>query len=264
MAFKVSIDSFEGPFDLLLRLVSRQKVAIGSVSISQIADQFLEELGRMERLDLDVASDFLLVASTLLQIKAESLLPKPVSADMRELEELTDEQAREVLAERLVRYKQFKNAAAAMDGMLDEALKLHPRPFGPDPQFLAVLPDFLRQTTLDDLGMRAAACLARREVFLLESEHIAAKPIPLEKYVRSLYGRIAQEKHASFSQLVGPDAPTAIVVVSFLAVLELFKRDLVNVAQRHPFGDITVTYVEHDGPVDLAFEGGFTSAGEES
>ena len=74
MAFKVSIDSFEGPFDLLLRLVSRQKVAIGSVSISQIADQFLEELGRMERLDLDVASDGLLVASSRLLITADSLL----------------------------------------------------------------------------------------------------------------------------------------------------------------------------------------------
>ena len=263
MAFRVSIDSFEGPFDLLLRLVSRQKVAIGSVSISQIADQFLDELSRMEHLDLDVASDFLLVASTLLQIKAESLLPKPLPADFRELEELTDEQAREVLVERLVRYKQFKSAAGAMEGMLDEALKLHGRPFGPDAQFLSVMPDFLRQTTLDDLGMRAAACLARREVFLLESEHIAAKPIPLEKYVRSLYSRIAEEGTVSFGRLVGPQAPTAIVVVSFLAVLELFKRDLVNVSQRRPFGDIEIVFSGTGKPEEAAFEDGFTSAGEE-
>ena len=263
MAFRVSTDSFEGPFDLLLRLVSRQKVAIGSVSISQIADQFLDELSRMEHLDLDVASDFLLVASTLLQIKAESLLPKPLPADFHELEELTDEQAREVLVERLVRYKQFRNAACAMEGMLDEALKLHGRPFGPDAQFLAVMPDFLRQVTLDDLGMRAAACLARREVFLLESEHIAAKPIPLERYVRSLYSRIAQEGTVSFSGLVGPQAPTAIVVVSFLAVLELFKRNLVNVSQRRPFGDIEIVFSGAGKPEDVVFEGGFTSAGEE-
>lgn len=263
MAFRVSTDSFEGPFDLLLRLVSRQKVAIGSVSISQIADQFLDELSRMEHLDLDVASDFLLVASTLLQIKAESLLPKPLPADFHELEELTDEQAREVLVERLVRYKQFRNAAGAMEGMLDEALKLHGRPFGPDAQFLAVMPDFLRQVTLDDLGMRAAACLARREVFLLESEHIAAKSIPLERYVRSLYSRIAQEGTVSFSGLVGPQAPTAIVVVSFLAVLELFKRDLVNVSQRRPFGDIEIVFSGAGKPEDVVFEGGFTSAGEE-
>lgn len=263
MAFRVSIDSFEGPFDLLLRLVSRQKVAIGSVSISQIADQFLDELSRMERLDLDVASDFLLVASTLLQIKAESLLPKPLPADLSELEDLTDEQAREVLVERLVRYKQFRNAADAMGVMLEDALKLHGRPFGPDAQSLAVMPDFLRQTTLDDLGMRAAACLARREVFLLESEHIAAKPIPLERYVRSLYSRIAEEGRATFSQLVGPQAPPAIVVVSFLAILELFKRDLVDVAQRRPFGDIEVVFSGNGKSEEQIFEGGFTSAGEE-
>ena len=76
MSYKVRIDSFEGPFDLLLYLVSRQKVDIGAISITQIADQYLAEVSRMDNLDLDVASDFLLVASTLLEIKAESLLPR--------------------------------------------------------------------------------------------------------------------------------------------------------------------------------------------
>ena len=114
MSYRVRTESFEGPFDLLLYLVSRQRVAIGAISIAAIADQYLAEVARMEALDLDVASDFLLVASTLLDIKAASLLPRPVDEAVEELEELTPSEARDVLVERLLVYKQYKNASAAL------------------------------------------------------------------------------------------------------------------------------------------------------
>ena len=98
MSYKVRIESFEGPFDLLLYLVSRQKVDIGAISITQIADQYLEEVSHMDNLDLDVASDFLLVASTLLEIKAQSLIPRP--------RDEVDEELIEVLASehKILRY----------------------------------------------------------------------------------------------------------------------------------------------------------------
>ena len=107
MSYKVRIDSFEGPFDLLLYLVSRQKVDIGAISITEIADQYLAEVSRMETLDLDVASDFLLVASTLLEIKAQSLIPRERDELDDDLAELAPSEARDMLVERLMEYKKF-------------------------------------------------------------------------------------------------------------------------------------------------------------
>ena len=112
MSYKVRTESFEGPFDLLLYLVSRQRVDIGAISIAQIADQYLQEVARMGALDLDVASDFLLVASTLLEIKAASLVPSAQADADEELGEMDPVQARDALIARLIAYKQFKNAAA--------------------------------------------------------------------------------------------------------------------------------------------------------
>ena len=114
MSYRVRTDSFEGPFDLLLYLVSRQKVDIGAINITQIADQYLAEVGRMQNLDLDVASDFLLVASTLLEIKAQSLLPREHIEVEDDIAELAPSEARDMLVERLLEYKQYKNAAAAL------------------------------------------------------------------------------------------------------------------------------------------------------
>ena len=105
MSYRVRIENFEGPFDLLLYLVSRQKVDIGSISISEIADQYLAEIERMRRLDLDVASDFLLVAATLLEIKAQSLIPHDRDETDDDIAELAPSEARELLVARLVTYK---------------------------------------------------------------------------------------------------------------------------------------------------------------
>lgn len=261
MSYRVRIESFEGPFDLLLYLVSRQKVDIGAISITQIADQYLDEITRMGALDLDVASDFLLVAATLLKIKADSLVPSERDEIEDEFDEIEPSEARDILVGRLVTYKQFKNAAVALGARFEAEARMHPRPFGPDPEFLGLMPDYLRGVELVDLAEIAAHALARREVFLLESEHIAAKPIPVEDYVRSIHGRIAREKRVRFSQLVTKSDPAAIVVVTFLAVLELYKRNMVTVEQLEQFGDIDIRYIEGSG--ELALENDpLTSVGE--
>ncbi len=130
MSYRVSTQAYSGPFDLLLQLVSRQKVDIGSISISEVAEQYLAEVERMQALDLDVASDFLLVAATLLDIKAASLVPdEPIKASLdededEELADLDGDALREVLIARLIAYKQFKGAAAALGARM-EAGKPH-------------------------------------------------------------------------------------------------------------------------------------------
>ena len=262
MSYKVRIDSFEGPFDLLLYLVSRQKVDIGAISITEIADQYLEEVSRMDSLDLDVASDFLLVASTLLEIKAQSLIPRERTELDEEFAELAPSEARDILVERLMEYKKYKNAAAVLHNRFIAEGRMHTRPFGPDACFLGLMPDFLAGVTVDALAYQAATALARREVFLLESEHIAAKPIPVEVHVRAIHQRIRNRKKMRFSELVGPETPKEVLVVTFLAILELYKRVMVNLVQDEAFGDIAIDYIEGSGELHLEGDDALTSVGE--
>lgn len=254
MSYRVRTDNFEGPFDILLYLVSRQKVDIGSVNVAEIADQYLAEIARMRMVDLDVASDFLLVASTLLEIKAASLIPRDRDETDEEIAELAPSEARDILVGRLLEYKKFKNAAAMLEAREQAQARLHPRPFGAPPEFTAVMPDFLRDVSLDVLAVLAAEAYARRETALLESEHIAAKPIPVEVHVRALHARIMNRKRLRFSELVEADTPTPVVVVTFLAVLELYKRSMVRVVQDEQFGDIDISYIEGSGELVLGGE----------
>ena len=267
MSYRVRTDNFEGPFDILLYLVSRQRVDIGSISIAEIADQYLDEIARMQFVDLDVASDFLLVASTLLEIKAASLVPRDKDDMPEDLVDLGPSEARELLVARLLEYKKYKNAAAMLESRAVLQSRLHPRVYGPDPEFTCAMPDFLQDVPLESIAYVAASAFARRDTALLDSEHIAAKPIPVETHVRALHARIANRKHLRFSELVGPETPTPIVVVTFLAVLELYKRSMVNIRQDEAFGDIDIAYIEgsgelvfDDGADELAENGGVSNA----
>lgn len=252
MAYNVKIDAFEGPFELLLHLVSRKRVDIGAISINEIADQYIEEVSRMSALDLDIASDFLLVASTLLEIKAQALIPRERDEMAEELAELAPSDAHRMLVERLVEYKKFKSAADELYARFCDEGRLHVRPFGPDACFLGLMPDFLDGVTMDSLGSLAAAALARREAFLLESEHIAAKPIPVEVHVKAIYERMRTRKRMRFSDLVSSTAKPELVVVTFLAILELYKRSMVRLSQPCAFGDIEIDYIE--GACELTFD----------
>lgn len=252
MSYKVKTDIYQGPFDLLLYLVSQKKVDIGAISINEIADQYMAEISHMESLDLEVASDFLLVASTLLEIKAMSLIPREREELEEEIAELDPDTARNMLIGKLIVYKQYKNAADGLYRRYLDECRLHSRPFGPDAQFLGLMPDFLEGITMDALGLLAAKAFARREVFLLESEHIAAKPIPVEMHVEAIYKRIQTKKKLKFRELLPKDAKPELIVVTFLAILELYKRSVVRLAQESQFGTIDISYIE--GSHELNFD----------
>ena len=252
MSFKVRTQSYSGPFDLLLQLVTRQKVTIGSISISEVANQYLAEVERMEDLDLDVASDFVLVASTLLDIKAASLVPaEPVTrkTDVEDeedvdLEGLSPDEAREVLIARLIAYKQFRSAGAALGARLEAESRMLPRTVGPDPEFLNLMPDYLEGISLRSLAVICADIDSRHETFLLEAEHIAPKRLPVALTVASVDRLVRSMGHLSFSQLLDGDTTPEVVVVNFLAILDLFKRGMVSVHQDELFGDIEITHIE--------------------
>ena len=252
MSYKVNIATYSGPFDLLLQLVSRQKVAIGSISISEVADQYLAEVDAMEELDLDVASDFVLVASTLLDMKAHALVPQDVSLKSSydedeyddELDGLSPDEAREVLIARLIAYKQFRNAGAALGSRMEAESYMFPRSVGPDPDFLNLMPDYLEGITLRSLAVICADIDSKRETFLLEAEHVAPKRLPVALTVASVDRLTRSKGKVTFSELLdGQDTPE-IVVANFLAVLELFKRGLVRVQQDVIFGEIEIEHIE--------------------
>ena len=252
MSYKVNTATYSGPFDLLLQLVSRQKVAIGSISISEVADQYLAEVDAMEELDLDVASDFVLVASTLLDMKAHALAPQDISLKSSydedeyddELDGLSPDEAREVLIARLIAYKQFRNAGAALGSRMEAESYMFPRSVGPDPDFLNLMPDYLEGITLRSLAVICADIDSKRETFLLEAEHVAPKRLPVALTVASVDRLTRSKGKVTFSELLdGQDTPE-IVVANFLAVLELFKRGLVRVQQDAIFGEIEIEHIE--------------------
>ena len=252
MSYKVNTATYSGPFDLLLQLVSRQKVAIGSISISEVADQYLAEVDAMEELDLDVASDFVLVASTLLDMKAHALVPQDVSLKSSydedeyddELDGLSPDEAREVLIARLIAYKQFRNAGAALGSRMEAESYMFSRSVGPDPDFLNLMPDYLEGITLRSLAVICADIDSKRETFLLEAEHVAPKRLPVALTVASVDRLTRSKGKVTFSELLdGQDTPE-IVVANFLAVLELFKRGLVRVQQDVIFGEIEIEHIE--------------------
>lgn len=250
MSYRVRIDAYQGPFDLLLTLVSRQKIDIGAISIADITDQYLAEVERMKDLDLDIASDFLVVAATLLQIKASSLLPKDGIEQIElddEFADLTPEQTRDILVERLVVYKQFKNAAAALGMRMENEAKMHPRQASLEERFLGLMPDYLKGTTLHGLAVICADIAARRDTFLLEAEHIAAVPISMEKHVEGIYRSMRCRESCTFSQLVGDTPTPELVVVTFLAILELYKRGVIRICQDAAFAEIQLD-IDADAP----------------
>lgn len=253
MSYKVRTQAFSGPFDLLLQLVTRQKVTIGSISIAEVANQYLEEVERMRDLDLDVASDFVLVASTLLDIKAASLVPaepaRRAAADDADdedddLADMDPDEAREVLIARLISYKQFRGAAAALAARGEAEARMHPRMVGADPEFLGLMPDYLEGISLRSLAVICADIDSKRETFLLESEHIAPKRLPVALTIASVDRLVRSRRHVTFTELVGEDSTPEVVVANFLAILELFKRGLVRVSQSEIFGEIDVDHIE--------------------
>ena len=251
MAYKVKIENFEGPFDLLLQLVSDKKLDIGSISITSIIDQYLEQVAHMQQVDLDVASDFMLVAATLLKIKTDMLLKLEPDELDEEFQEMSPSEARDTLVTRLLAYKQFKDASSMLNQLEEEQCKHFPRLAGWDPQYLNLMPNYLENVEMVQLTQIAASLFSRRDEFLLDAAHIAAKPIPVVTYVKTIYTRIFNKKKMKFSDLIDASTTPQIIVVNFLAMLELYKHNYIDIKQVDQKQDIEINYIEGSGALNL-------------
>ncbi|MCL2403152.1 MAG: segregation/condensation protein A [Coriobacteriia bacterium] len=236
----IQTDYFQGPFDLLLHLVSRQKLDVGAISVSEIADQYIAHIEQMQELDLEVASEFLLLAATLLDIKAMALLPKEDRYVGDDLDDLSPGEMRDVLVARLIAYKQYKNIAAVLEMRAETEGNMHARQAGLEPEFLKPLPDYLEDVTLHSLALICAELEFRKEAFLLEAEHIASVPISLTEYADGIRTMLRKNKKLKFNELIPEDANPEVIVVTFLAVLELYKHGALDLKQDDPSDDLSI------------------------
>ena len=250
MSVNVKTANFEGPFDLLLHLVQSKRVDIGSISIADVTDQYSAIVSKMVILDTETASDFMLVAATLLEIKAKALIPKETYA-IEEVEELSPIEARELLIKKLIVYKQYKNVAEHLRENFDEESRHLTRTCGPLQDLKKITPELLKDVDPKTMAEKAATLLGRRDQFLLASSHIAAKPLNVEVFAQTILSRCKIEGKMRFSELVKDSPKREIIVVTFLAILELYKRNKVEVCQVSEFGDIEVDVKESRSEEDV-------------
>jgi segregation and condensation protein A len=240
MAYEVQTEVFEGPFDLLLHLILHQQVELYEISLSAIIDAYLAELERMESLDLDVATEFLLIAATLVELNTRRLLPGDADVDLDD--ELALWEERDLLLARLVECKTFKDAAKLLSALADRAARSFPRTVGLDERFSDLAPDLL--AGIGPLDLRAAflRAIEPKPVPTVELGHVAVAKLSVTEAVQELAEELPHLGAVTFRELTDAFVERLDVVVRFLAVLELFKQGWIDLDQPTTFGDLTITW----------------------
>ena len=244
MTIDVATPVYEGPFDLLLHLILKEQVDIYEVNLCTIVDAYLVELERLQDLDLDVATSFLLIAATLVELKARRLLPDADDIDLDD--ELALWEERDLLLARLLEAKTFKDVSTVFARLAEEADRSFPRIVGPDERFAEVIPDLLEGTTVERLRNAAIRALTPRPVPRVDLFHVAPITITVGDAVAELIDELPRVGRISFRRLTADLAERIEVIVRFLAVLELFKQGAVELEQTERFGEIEVSWTAGD------------------
>lgn len=244
MAYAVQTPVYEGPFDLLLHLILREQVELYDISLSTIVDAYLRELERMEQLDLEIATEFLLIAATLVELKARRLLPGDEDPDLDD--ELALWEERDLLLARLLECKTFKDAARVLEVLHDSAARVVGRTVGPDDRFAELAPDLLDGVVAQDLRDAFIRAVTPRPQPTIDLFHVAPIRISVVDAVADLCDELPRRGRTTFRSLTSSLVERLDVVVHFLAVLELFKQGLVDLRQPHTFGDIEVIWTGAD------------------
>ena len=246
-AFEVHLDVFEGPFDLLLALISKHKLDITEVALSQVTDEFIAYIRqRSGGWDLDQVSYFLVVAATLLDLKAARLLP---SGEVEDEEDLALLEARDLLFARLLQYRAYKEAAAVFAGRMAAAAKRFPRRVPLEPRFAELLPEVLFTIGPQEFAMLAARALAPTAVPVVPTGHIHPPFVSIREQAALIAGQLRGVGRASFRQLTAGIGGNYELVASFLALLELYREEMVAFEQVTPLGELYVTWTGGDREV---------------
>ena len=265
--FRVTLDNFTGPFDLLLQLISRHKLDITEVSLSTVTDEFIAHIKALAsgglggespgsehspQWDLDQTSQFVVVAATLLDLKAARLLP---TGDVEDPEDLALLEARDLLFARLLQYRAFKRVAGWLAVTLEEQGRRLPRDAGVEPRFAGLLPEVVIPIGLDRFAALAARALAPKQADVVSLAHLHTPKVSVRDQAGVITDRLRRARALTFRALTG-DAPDLVTTVArFLALLELFREGAVAFEQLTPLGELTVRWTgTEDGELDISDE----------
>jgi segregation and condensation protein A len=243
--FEVRLANFTGPFDLLLGLIAKHKMDITEVALATVTDEFIKYIRNLQSLGeewaLDEASEFLVIAATLLDLKAARLLP---AGEVEDEDDIALLEARDLLFARLLQYKAFKQVAALMDATLELESRRYPRQVALEEHFAAMLPELVWKHTPQQFASLAEAALKPKapkptEVGLA---HLHGSPVSVREQAELIGLRLREGRPLSFRSLIADAESTLVVVARFLALLELFRDQVVAFDQVAPLGDLTVRW----------------------
>jgi segregation and condensation protein A len=251
--FSVRLDEFEGPFDLLLSLIAKHRLDVTVLALHTVIDDFLAHIrARGPEWDLDEATEFLVVAATLLDLKAARLLP---SGEVEDEEDLALLEARDILFARLLQYRAYKDVSAVLAELLRTGSRRHPREVGLDPEFSGLLPEVLIGLGPLEFAVLAAKALAPKPVPQVGVGHIHAVRVSVREQAAILVDRLRRHPSATFRSLTSDCDSTLLVVARFLALLELYRDGSVAFDQVSPLGELHIRWTgPAEGDVVVAAE----------
>lgn len=251
--FTLHLDNFEGPFDLLLQLISKHKLDITEVALSKVTDEFIAHIKAAGDLwDLEQTSQFIVVAATLLDLKASRLIP---SGEVEDPEDLALLEARDLLFARLLQYRAFKEVASWLEETLATQGRALPRPGGLEAQFLHLLPEVVIKQTPEEFAALAARAMAPKQPDLVSLAHLHAPSVTVREQASVVVDRLRRAKTATFRALTGDSPDTVTTVCRFLALLELFREGAVAFEQLTPLGELTIRWTgSEEGDLTISDE----------
>ncbi|MFF4253407.1 segregation and condensation protein A [Streptomyces sp. NPDC001663] len=243
--FKVRLSNFEGPFDLLLQLISKHKMDVTEVALSKVTDEFMAHIRAMgPDWDLDETTEFLVVAATLLDLKAARLLP---SAEVEDEADLALLEARDLLFARLLQYRAYKQIADIFNQRLDEEARRYPRTVGLEPQHAELLPEVVISIGPEGFAKLAVKAMQPKPKPQVYVDHIHAPLVSVQEQAGIVVARLRELGEASFRALVEDTDDTLTVVARFLALLELYREKAVALDQETALGELIVRWTGGEG-----------------
>jgi segregation and condensation protein A len=243
--FKVRLANFEGPFDLLLQLISKHKLDVTEVALSKVTDEFMAHIRAMgPDWDLDQTTEFLVVAATLLDLKAARLLP---AAEVEDEADLALLEARDLLFARLLQYRAYKQIADIFTGRLDDEARRHPRTVGLEPHHAELLPEVVISVGAEGFARLAVKAMQPKPKPQVYVDHIHAPLVSVREQAGIVIGRLRELGEATFRVLVEDTDDTLTVVARFLALLELYREKAVALDQETALGELLVRWTGGDG-----------------
>ncbi|GFH37149.1 segregation and condensation protein A [Streptomyces pacificus] len=242
--FTVRLANFEGPFDLLLQLISKHRLDVTEVALSKVTDEFMAHIRAMgPDWDLDQTTEFLVVAATLLDLKAARLLP---AAEVEDEADLALLEARDLLFARLLQYRAYKQVAEVFGGRLDEEARRHPRTVGLEDHHAELLPDVVISIGAQGFARLAVKAMQPRPKPQVYVDHIHAPLVSVREQAEVVVGLLRERGRASFRELTDGVADTLTVVARFLALLELYREKAVVLDQQDALGELVITWAGGD------------------